>query len=105
MSDSEKVGGEDDIVVRGETAHVDLWYPRSEGKTIRAVQVGLVDVRAADDIRITYDFDRDGYVIQQQVTWERFEDEPEDATEDWREVAFVKAWQLMIPAAPQKQEG
>ena len=48
-----------EITQQGDSVHVDLWYPRT-ANPIKAVQVGLVDVRAADDIRIEYDFDRDG---------------------------------------------
>lgn len=69
--------------------HVDLWYPRvTEGRAVREVQVGLMDVRAADDIRISYDFDRDGWVIKQQP--ELDEDAEDEAP--WIEVAFVQAW-------------
>lgn len=78
----------------GDTLHVDLAYPRAEGNDT-AIQVGLMDVRAADDLLITYDFRRDGWVIRQ----ERIQrvgggcsasmDPPE-----WIEVAFIPAWQF-----------
>jgi len=55
------------------------------------VEVGLVDVRAADSIRISYDFKRDGYVIKQASKFEFEIGGVMDA--DWKEVAFVKAWQ------------
>ncbi len=69
--------------------HVDLWYPRSEDRP-QAVFVGLVDVRAADGIRITYDFDRDGWRIEQaqRFVWEN----DDDCDPMWKEVAFVEAW-------------
>lgn len=71
------------------TLLVDLWYPRSEDRPNEVI-VGLVDVRAADDIRITYDFDRDGWRIEQaqRFSW------PNDNDMDpaWKEVAFVQAW-------------
>lgn len=72
---------------------VDLEYPRSPGRA-PAVEVNLVDTRAADGLRIAYDFDRDGWVVQQPVT--RFVDVGEDTTE-WREVGFFKAWALGAP--------
>jgi hypothetical protein len=69
--------------------HVELWYPRHNEKPY--IQIGLVDVRAADDIRISYDFDRDGWKIEQAST---FEWEADDTVRDpdWAEVAFVQAW-------------
>lgn len=71
-------------------AHVDLWYPRSEPREFDAVQICLVDVRAADDIQVRYDFGRDGWSILQasRFQWEKGE-KPDP---DWQEVAFVKAW-------------
>lgn len=76
---------------RGDTVHLDLWYPRSDDNPTH-LQVGLMDVRAADDIRIHYDFDRDGYVIEQASTF-RWDADDEEQDPDWQEVAFVKAWQ------------
>lgn len=55
-----------------------LWYPRSEGNE-ELVRVSLYDVRAADDLLIGYDFERDGWVISR-------DDSPE------REVAFIESW-------------
>lgn len=75
--------------VYGEELHLDLWYPRHE--EIKKLVVGLVDVRAADSIRISYDFDRDGYKIEQASTFEWSGDD-EVCDPDWQEVAFVKAW-------------
>lgn len=55
-----------------------LWYPRNPGED-RRIRVSLYDVRAADDLLISYDFDRDGWSIAR--------DEDPD-----REVAFIRAW-------------
>lgn len=55
-----------------------LWYPRNQGED-RQIRVSLYDVRAADDLVIGYDFDRDGWTIAR------------DSNPD-REVAFVRAW-------------
>ena len=75
--------------------YVDVCYPsrggdKDENETAK-VQVSLMDVRAADDIRIHYDFKRDGWAIEQQkyFAWEDEECDP-----GWAEVAFVKAWAL-----------
>ena len=53
--------------------------------------MSLTDVRAADDIRISYDYDRDGWVIEQASIFE-WDGDDEECDEDWQEVAFVKAW-------------
>lgn len=76
--------GDDDSI-----ALVELWYPRIE--RIKTIQVGLIDVRAADHIRISYDFDRDGWVIQQQSGIS------DDDEEVWQEVAFIESWKLYNP--------
>lgn len=77
-------------------AFVELYYPRIDPPRLKAVQVGLMDVRAADSIEITYDFERDGWVIKQasKFEWE-FDEQPDG---DWQEVAFVKAWGRQNPA-------
>jgi hypothetical protein len=69
---------------------VELTYPRSD-ENADTVEVGIECVRAADSIRVSYDFERDGYVIKQASV---FEWEPDDTeqNEDWQEVAFVHAW-------------
>jgi len=72
-----------------DTATVDLEYPRSN--EIKFIEVGLCDVRAADSIRISYDFKRDGYKIEQASIFEWNGDDIE-SDPDWKEVAFVQAW-------------
>lgn len=72
------------------TLAVDLLYPRAEGHP-RYVEVGIEEVRAADSIRISYDFNRDGYVIEQASTFEWDGDDPV-CDPDWQEVAFIQAW-------------
>lgn len=74
-------------VERGEFV-VSLWYPQRDGAETATVTVDLMDVRAARDIKIRYDFDRDGYVISAQSG------EPNEMTSEtpYTEVAFVAAW-------------
>ena len=74
---------------RGDTSTIDLWYPRIA--PVQHIEVGLMDVRAADNIRITYDFERDGYSIQQARRFAWSGDDPV-CDPDWQEVAFVQAW-------------
>ncbi|MCK9556295.1 hypothetical protein M0R36_10890 [bacterium] len=70
--------------------HLDLWYPDVKGNT-RAIVIGLMDVRAADDIRVSYDKERDGWKIEQASTFKWEADDPV-CDPDWQEVAFIQAW-------------
>ena len=79
-----------DIQIRGDIVSVDLMYPRIEGHQ-NIVEVSLCDVRAADSIRIHYDFTRDGWAIEQASTFEWLADDSV-CDPDWQEVAFVQAW-------------
>lgn len=75
-----------------------LMYPRVDDRP-NAIQVALMDVRAADDIRITYDFERDGWVVMQASIFE-WDADDDECDADWQEVAFVKAWAREREAAP-----
>lgn len=80
-----------DLTRRGRILVVDIEYPRNDEHRINTIEIGICDVRAADNIRITYDFDRDGWSIQQASTFEwNIDDSVCD--QDWQEVAFVQAW-------------
>ncbi|MEK7093361.1 MAG: hypothetical protein AAB927_02645 [Patescibacteria group bacterium] len=72
-----------------DTKRVDLEYPRSQEE--KYIEVGLMDVRAADSIRISYDFERDGWMIEQASIFEWGADDAV-CDPDWQEVAFVQAW-------------
>ena len=73
------------------TIYVEMEYPRLEDSKAKCIVVGLSDVRAADDILIEYDFERDGYVIKQASVFEwSIDDKVFDP--DWQEVAFIQAW-------------
>ena len=86
---------------RGDTVYVDLWYP-DVSEDCRTIQIGLMAVRAADDIRIQYDFTRNGFVILQEVHWKDTHGQTYcQDPERWIEVAFVKAWQHTEPLPPQ----
>lgn len=73
-----------------DTIKAELEYPRLEGRP-KFIEIGLMDVRAADSIRVSYDFGRDGWVIEQasKFAWGA----REDVDPDWKEVAFVQAWE------------
>lgn len=72
------------------TAYIDIWYPQSEDNP-KYVRLDLMDVRAADDIRVSYDFERDGWKIEQASKFSWPPDE-EVFDPDWQEVAFVQSW-------------
>lgn len=78
-----------------DTKLVHIEYPRvanlpEEPPRAHAIQIQLVDVRAADDLRVSYDFDRDGWKVEQ----EHIEacDGFFKSNGVWEEVAFVPAW-------------
>lgn len=73
-----------------DTKRVCLEYPRNEGNP-KFVEVDLMDVRAADGLRISYDFERDGWKVEQASTFS-WEADDEKCDPDWQEVAFVQAW-------------
>ena len=84
-------------------AHLDLWGSGTIGwfagiyKDDRTIlKVGLYHVRAADDIEIEYDSERDGWIIYRTVTVGFTDPTPEknyyDSIEKRKEVAFIPAW-------------
>ena len=76
-------------VYNNDELHIDLWYPRNA--SIKSLVVGLMDVRAADSIRVSYDFKRDGWRIEQASRFE-WEDEDDVCDHGWQEVSFIQAW-------------
>ena len=83
-----------DAFQHGNVLSLNLIYPPypgdDPGDRVTTFQVGLMAVRAADDIRVSYDYDRDGWKIEQEkmVRWEG----TYAGTGEWVEVAFVDAW-------------
>ena len=93
------------INVHGNELHVELTYPpRSEEESekegqIRHVLVDQESVRASDGIRMHYDYERDGWSIEQasRFQWETEEQANAPNAEDWQEVAFVQSWARKDP--------
>lgn len=75
-----------------EEATVTLSYPRCENNP-KAIEIVLSDVRAADDIRVEYDFERDGWKISQKVYAIADDGQLLDESEEWHEQALLPAWQ------------
>ncbi len=76
-------------VTRGDTAIIELWYPRDS--PVKHIEVGLMDVRAADSVRLSYDFDRDGWIVEQARLF-AWDGSDLVCDQDWQEVAFIQAW-------------
>ena len=72
-----------------ETKNGQLWYPRVPGNGDE-IHVSLWDVRAADDLIISYDFDRDGWRIGMDRT--RYTPGLMVVISENEEVAFIPAW-------------
>lgn len=86
--------------VVGDSIRVELMYPRSEGLP-RFIHVGLCDVRAADGLRLSYDFDRDGWKVEQASVFEW--EVGSDCDPGWKEVAFVQAWASQVIPDPKEE--
>ena len=74
--------------------HVELNFPPykdQESDNPKGIQIGLNHVRAANDIRITYDLDRDGWVISMEKTKD-MGDYSIITVGSLEEMAFVPAW-------------
>jgi hypothetical protein len=82
-----------------DVVHAGINYPRHN--PINTIEVGMCDVRAADNIRIKYDFDRDGWVIFQCRETHPFEGEKNGIKsyglkEEWIESTFCPAWKFEV---------
>lgn len=79
--------------------YVELSYPRVSD--VDTIQIELCCVRAADDIQIKYDHDRDGWVILQASTFEWLAGETKFDM-DWQEVVFIQAWAREKSVVPEE---
>lgn len=83
------------ITASDDEVTVELQYPERDGNLSReAVVVSLLDVRSADDLKLRFDFERDGWAITMDRTREVEADglvQTEVVVQD-EEVAFVPAW-------------
>ena len=96
MTFAQLAGGEMEIKDRAriykDKIEVDLFYPTID--IIQAIEIDLIDVRAADPIRIEYDFDRNGWVIKQTIGQENGQDV-------WEKVAFITAQSVNYNGCPE----
>ena len=63
-------------------------YDRGKQSTL---EIGMCHTRATDSIRIKYDSDRDGWIIEQASTFE-WDSNDKKCDPDWQEVSFIQAW-------------
>lgn len=71
---------------RENTLNIKLPSPRPNKN--KHVELDLWHNKVSDGIRISYDFEREGWVIKQ----------PYSLTDaEWREVGFFKSWGILIP--------
>lgn len=69
--------------VKADVFQIPLYYPRVEGQ-ISAFEIGLIDRKSVNGIRLSYDYIREGWVIKQNQDSEGIL-----AEEYWEEVAFI----------------
>jgi hypothetical protein len=62
-----------------------------DNEKVSTLILGLSHTRSADDIRIKYSADRDGWIIEQASVFEWGKDDV-ICDPDWQEVAFISAW-------------
>lgn len=72
-----------------EPIKAELWYPLSPDRPDTVI-VGLYDVRAADNLIITFDHARNGWRIGMDLT--RQDDWGMEIVAENQEVAFIPAW-------------
>ncbi len=82
-------------MIEEEAMHIEIDYPRNN--KVNTIEIGLCDVRAADDIRIRFDFERNGWVIlQPRSFYNEIEDSSYEHCEEWIESAFCPAWKYEL---------
>lgn len=78
------------IDAQGPIPCIDLWYPGPDNENPVEIQVGLSHVRAADDVRIKFDFARNEWVISRLFAVKGPDGRPEDWV--WRETHALDAY-------------
>ena len=81
------------VMERNNTIVAEFLYPRNN--QIKFIEVGMCDVRTTDNIRISFDFERSGWKIEQSYINEIQMKDYIDASQNiWEEVGFFPNWNL-----------
>lgn len=85
-----------DVLQVGENVvEVDINYPRNS--PIDTIEIELFDMRAADALRVQYDYERDGWVMSQpRQYYVPLGDDSFDLEIEWIESAFCPAWKYEL---------
>lgn len=84
------------VTRRGHTLGVRLTYPNITKAGCTYIDVNQESVRASDGVRLHYDYERDGFVIEQASIFNWESDDPV-CDPDWQEVAFIRSWAREAP--------
>lgn len=90
----------------GDTLRVDLTYPPwtdadNKHDQCRYVWVDQEATRASDGVRLHYDYQRDGFVVEQPKPWMELIDGCYHSRDEWIEVGFFPSWNLDAPQEEQ----
>ena len=70
------------------TEKIEWYYPEIYDKDkLDHIEVKMFHTRASDGIRIKYESERDGYIIEQPI-WK------DGLIIDWKEVYFAESWKF-----------
>lgn len=94
------------VAKHGDELHVDLTYPPwtdADNKTgqCRYVVVNQEAVRASDGVRLHYDYERDGFVVEQPRPYVTLADGVYHSGQTWIEVGFFQSWKFDRPESEQ----
>lgn len=90
------------VAKRGNELHVDLTYPPwtdadNKNDQCRYVCVDQESVRASDGLRLHYDYERDGFVVEQpRPRLKKLSESSYDSITDWIEVGFFQSWRFDV---------
>ena len=89
------------VAKSGDELHVDLTYPPwtdadNKNGQCRYVCVDQEAVRASDGVRLHYDYQRDGFVVEQPKPWVELIDGCYHGREKWIEVGFFPSWRFDV---------
>ena len=98
-------GREGEVEIDSEEKEVQVCFSYPDiynSETPNYLIVQLMHTRAADDIRIHYDGERDGWAIEQASVFQ-WDGEDKICDPEWKEVAFVQAWASQRVPPPEEE--